>query len=200
MTSRFNTETAKENKNFREENNWKGCVYGSPQMNNSSISEQTILFVLELNNDMNKIMGIGMVDNSPYICISGIIVNKKKPSFTPSCQDKREDMEQRKENTNVDLSNKKKKKEIHRLMVYKNGNYNRYIYIGEQRIDRSEMTEDEMILIKAFDIVCFTGNFHMKRGNGLKSFPVIMLEKAKPVIDIEKEILKMFQKRMISNL
>jgi len=88
---------------------------------------------------------------------------------------------------------------MHRLMVYKNGNYNRYIYIGEHRIDRSEMTEEEMILIKAFDIVCFTGNFHMKRGNGLKAFPVIMLEKAKPIIDIEQELLKMFQKRMESN-
>ncbi len=150
MTSRFDNKTWFENCKYREEQKLKGCIYGSPELNTKIIPIESILFILEMNNDTNKIMGIGMVKNKPICC---------------------------------------------KYFIYTNGNYNRYIFKGSYRIDRSEMTQDELYIIMALDVVCFKGNYHMKRGYGLKSFPKKMLEKAKPVIDLEKEFTQMFKSR-----
>ena len=54
-------------------------------------------------------------------------------------------------------------------MVYQNSNYNRYVYV-KHRIDRCEMTKEENTIMQALDILCFTGNTHMKRGQGLDNF------------------------------
>jgi hypothetical protein len=152
MTSRFNNHTWHENCNYRKEQQHKGCIYGSPELNNKTIPIDSILFVLEMNNDTNKIMGVGMVKNKPICC---------------------------------------------KYSIYKNGNYNRYVFKGNYRIDRSEMTLEEIQIIMALDIVCFKGNYHMKRGYGLKAFPRKMLEKAKPIIDLEQEITQMFKLRFL---
>lgn len=77
VTTRFNTETWNENIEYRKENPMFGCAYGSPQEVcvssplggpiNGSLSQESILFVLEMNNDNNTIMGIGMIKNQSYI-------------------------------------------------------------------------------------------------------------------------------------
>ena len=113
----------------------------------------TVLFILEMNNDTNRVVGIGMVRNHP-------------------------------------ISNSSYK------TVYKNGNYNRYVYVGKYRIDRSEMNEQEERIMKVFDILCFTGNRHMKRGQGLKSFPVDMLYRCNKTLDLVNFISEMFKKKM----
>ena len=67
MTSRFNTETAEENKHFRNAG-WKnGCVYCSPTKISETIPIQSILLVLEMNNDINKIIGIGLCINKAFV-------------------------------------------------------------------------------------------------------------------------------------
>jgi hypothetical protein len=104
-----------------------------------------------MNNEINKITGIGMVRNHPY-------------------------------------SNK--------YSVYRNGNYNRYVYVGKYRIDRSEMNEYEERIMKFFDILCFTGNRHMKRGQGLKSFPVDILYRCNRTMDLVNFISEMFKRKI----
>jgi hypothetical protein len=152
LTSRFNNETNDENKKYIKKNEKLGCVYCSPEKISKKINENAILFILEMNNDTNKIIGIGMVKNNP-IC--------------------------------------------GRYSVYKNGNYNRFVFTGKYRIDRNEMNELEENVMKAFDILCFTGNRHMKRGQGLRSFPSEMLNSIKKVIDLIEFITEMFKKRFI---
>ena len=153
LTSRFNNSTWNENQNYRKKHPEIGCVYCSPDPISISIPKDSIVFILEMNNDENKILGIGMIRNHP-------IVNK----FT----------------------------------IYDEGNYNRYVYTGKNRIDRSEMTEEENRIMKVFDILCFTGNKHMKRGQGLKSFPVDMLYRCSKKLDLVQFIREMFKNR-ISN-
>lgn len=63
-TTRFNNATWMENSNYRVDHRLK-CVYGSPQPIHSQITENTLLFVLEMNNDKNRIMGIGIIKNKP---------------------------------------------------------------------------------------------------------------------------------------
>ena len=108
------------------------------------------MFVLEMNNDENKIMGIGMVMNKPR---------------------------------------------INRYSVYENGNYNRYSFVGNHRIDRAQMNEEEIVIMRVFDILCFTGNRHMKRGQGLTMFPVDMLYKCHKKVDLIEFIRNMFKTR-----
>ena len=107
-----------------------------------------------MNNDTNKIIGIGLIQNQA--------VNGK-------------------------------------LNVYSKGNYNRYTFIGRKRIDRSEMNEEEDLVMKIFDILCFRGNKHMKRGQGLKSFPIELIYTLLKQVDLIKYIGNMFKQRLLKN-
>ena len=62
-TTRFNNTTWAENVKYREKYPQLGCIYPTPEENSSKMAENAPLFVLEMNNDANKIMGIGMVRN-----------------------------------------------------------------------------------------------------------------------------------------
>ena len=158
LTSRFGSykknniifDTWEENIQFRKKNPKIGCLYGSPDKIAHTIPLESILFILEMNNDINKIMGIGMVKNHS---ISG------------------------------------------KYNTYKDGNFNRYIYLGKYRIDRKDMTEDEDDIMKAFDILCFTGNQHLKRGKGITAYPPHMLYNCIPIIDLVEFISNMFKTR-----
>jgi hypothetical protein len=68
--------------------------------------------------------------------------------------------------------------------VYENENYNRYNYIGKKRVSRKDFTPLQEAVCKALDQLCFYGNEHMKRGHGLKAFPVKTLINCQPVLDI----------------
>jgi hypothetical protein len=151
LTSRFTTSTWNENQKYRKNNQKIGCVYCSPQQVTCSIPVESVLFILEMNNDTNKILGIGMVRNHPH---------------------------------------------VNKYHVYANGNYNRYNYVGKHRIDRSDMTEKEEEIMKFFDIICFSGNKHMKRGQGLQSFPVDIIYRCKQQLDLVDFISEMFKTRL----
>ena len=85
---------------------------------------------------------------------------------------------------------------INKHKVYEDGNYNRYTYIGKHRILREDLhTKEERAIFNALDILCFTGNDHMKRGNGIKSFPAKMLIRTHSIIDIPRFIEHMFIER-----
>jgi len=151
MTSRFNEETWEQNKEFRKRHPEYGCAYGCPDPVSKDIPLDTILFVLEMNNDTNQIMGIGIIKNRPSIMGTHI---------------------------------------------YPNGNFNRYVYSSDQRIDREEMTDEEDQIMTVFDILCFTGNKHMKRGQGLKAFPADMLYRMSSIKDMVEFIRQMFKRRI----
>ena len=151
MTSRFNAATWRENCSYRSQYPKFGCIYCSPCPVSDRVPLDSIMFVLEMNNDENRIMGIGTVKNHPR---------------------------------------------VNGLFVYENANYNRYQFYGKHRIDRSDMVGDEEAVTCAFDILCFTGNSHQKRGQGLKVFPLEMLFRCMQVIDLVDFILNMFKRRM----
>lgn len=153
MTSRFNTQTLQENRDFVKRTTSVKCVYCCPDPIAKNIPIDTVLFVLEMNNETNKIAGIGLVRNHAF---------------------------------------------MHKYNVYSERSYNRYIYYGKTHIAREYMTEEEERIMKVFDILCFTGNKHMKRGQGLKSFPVDMLYKCSKKLDLVQFIRDMFKKRILN--
>ena len=68
-TTRFNNETLMENQRYVEnclDSPWK-CIYGFPiKINSKNIPFKLDVFVLEMNNDMNQIAGIGKIQNYLY--------------------------------------------------------------------------------------------------------------------------------------
>jgi hypothetical protein len=85
-----------------------------------------------------------------------------------------------------------------KFSIYENNNFNRYIYIGKYHILREEMTEEEKTIMCVFDILCFTGNTHLKRGANLKQFPLAMLYRCRKKMDLVQFIRNMFWKRYFS--
>jgi len=85
------------------------------------------------------------------------------------------------------------------IQVYSNGNYNRYIYVGQYRIERSDMTEEEEKIMQFFDIICFRGKYHMKRGSGITRFTSYILNICNKRFDLVEYIRKMFKRRISSS-
>ncbi len=65
--TRFNNKTFQENENYKNNNNLIGCIYGSPTKISDKILPNTCILVLEMNNSMNKIEGIGYIKNKIFI-------------------------------------------------------------------------------------------------------------------------------------
>ncbi len=149
MTSRFNNNTIEINRQYKECHPNLGCIYGSPNKIATHIPLNNRMIILEMNNDINRIVGIGMVLNKPY------------------CKN---------------------------YKIYDNGNYNRFVYSGKYRIDREQMSKDEDEIMRVFEVFCFTGNKHMKRGQGLLSFPIDILFKCSRILDLTDFIVNMFKK------
>ena len=66
VSTRFTGSTLKENRDYRNKYNYD-CIYGSPQEFSPKIDYDSIVFVVEMNNDSNKIEGIGLIKNKPYL-------------------------------------------------------------------------------------------------------------------------------------
>ena len=62
LTSRFNNKTWFENSQIREKHSIQ-CIYCSPQKINEDLQHHSFLFVVEMNNDENRIEGIGIIRN-----------------------------------------------------------------------------------------------------------------------------------------
>jgi hypothetical protein len=66
MVTRFNNTTWEENKRWRETNEYEGCVYNSPVYIKEIVPLMITIYVIEMNNDTNKILGIGKIINKVY--------------------------------------------------------------------------------------------------------------------------------------
>ena len=64
MVTRFNNTTWDENLRWREKNAHEGCIYNSPVYIKTNIPLEIPIFVIEMNNQSNQIMGIGRIINS----------------------------------------------------------------------------------------------------------------------------------------
>ena len=139
-TARFNNNTLNENIEWRKKTNkLNHCVYGAPSALKQTIKKDEWVIVLEMNNDINRIIGLGLVRNSPLKC------NK----------------------------------------IYSCGNYNRYTYEGNIRVDLSNMngdnnlanieafvlTEEERIVVRMLELSLFYGQTHSKRAKGICELP-----------------------------
>ena len=101
--TRFTNDTWKQNCDYREKRKIKGCIY-EKKRNGALIPVNGVMFAFEMNNEVNRIMGISLIKN--YLRV-----------------DKR-------------------------YNIYRDGNYNRYTYKSDIRVDREELTDSEEETIK----------------------------------------------------
>ena len=66
VSTRFTNNTWQENLDYRKKINCEGCIYGSPQELSPKIMVFSDVYVVEMNNDINKIEGIGFIKNMSY--------------------------------------------------------------------------------------------------------------------------------------
>lgn len=86
---------------------------------------------------------------------------------------------------------------VGKYAVHSIQNYNRFIYIGKLRIDREDMSESELEIVKMLENVCFRGTNHCKRGQGITGLPMIIQYKYHiQGIDLMDIICNMFKTRM----
>ena len=64
----------------------------------------------------------------------------------------------------------------YRIKVYDDPFYNQFAYTGPQRVDRSEMTEDELRVLAILEELVFYGNGHLQRGKGIQCLPVAITD------------------------
>ena len=62
-TVRFTNKAYTENLEWKTRKNHKGCIYGLDTKITDSVNKGEYIFVMEMNNDKNKIMGIGLIKN-----------------------------------------------------------------------------------------------------------------------------------------
>ena len=64
LTTRFSNYGIKENRVWRDEHGLNtSCVYGTPVMITHHVMDDAYAFVIEMNNDKNKVEGIGLIRN-----------------------------------------------------------------------------------------------------------------------------------------
>lgn len=66
-TTRFNNDTIEEHRNYIKKYNITGCLYGTPIRIKEDIPIKSDIIVLEMNNSINKIVGIGYIKNYVYM-------------------------------------------------------------------------------------------------------------------------------------
>ena len=144
-TARFNNETFQENLQWKQKKNKPThcCVYGSPSMLKQSIKLNEWVIVLEMHNDINKIIGLGLMRNIP-------IKNNK----IYSCGNyNRFTYEGR---IRIDLSNVDTSSSSH----------------GDDDTKEDDvLTTEERIVIRILELSLFYGQMHSKRAKGICELP-----------------------------
>ena len=67
VSTRFSNATLGENRTYCSKTGIKGCIYGSPFEMSPSILHDSLVFVIEMNNNTNQIEGIGLLRNLPFM-------------------------------------------------------------------------------------------------------------------------------------
>ena len=85
--------------------------------------------------------------------------------------------------------------------VYQIGNYNRYTYKSDYRLDRSQLLEYYPVLVYILDYILFKEKTHLKRGSGMTQIPEKLLRHHKCAeINIVGELKVLFKRQFTISL
>lgn len=94
------------------------------------------------------------------------------------------------------IKNKLFLQEKKRYKIYSDNNYNRFIYISNKRIDKSNFSENEKEVIKYLENLLFKSYYHCKRGQGIQQIPK-RIENNEYNLNFKKFLINMYNSRFI---
>lgn len=85
--------------------------------------------------------------------------------------------------------------------IYKDPNYNRFIYIGKYRLSRQELLCYDSELVEILDYILFKEKTHLKRGSGFMTIPEKLLRHVKcNNKNIKNDVKNLFQRLFCQNI
>ena len=83
--------------------------------------------------------------------------------------------------------------------VYQEGDFNRYVFRGDHRLEREELPQD---LVNLLEHILFVGKSHYKRGRSITSVGNKFYQKCQEIGDIQADIetIELNMKRIIKNI
>lgn len=99
MTTRFNNKSHAEMLSYCDNIKGLKCIYGVPKVISEYVSKDAIMFVLEMNNEINYIEGVGMVKNMAFPSRYGVYEdgNYNRYSYLGKARIERTDMTEEEE-------------------------------------------------------------------------------------------------------
>ena len=177
LTTRYNEKTLLANRTFLEKSSVKyKCVYSSPVEISEKIPIGSKCIVLEMNNDTNRIIGIGLIEKTE--CKKKLCVQEwgyyNRVHYAGYFRMDREDLVLPIDSPNPVVSTS----------------------LSNPVVSTSLSNLKESQIMEILDALCFKGSGHLKRGKGLTMFPVSYLySNFERGIDIEFELREMFNRR-----
>jgi hypothetical protein len=93
-----------------------------------------------------------------------------------------------------------------KMRVYETGNYNRYTYQGNYRIDRSLLESSNPPILQILEQIVFTGKTHLKRGSGFTRISEKLYKKHKILeqynyteLQVKEELALLFKRQFLKN-
>ena len=164
-TTRFNSSTYHELTRYKENHDLNpASLYGVSYAMPASVSQSKCLFVLEMNNTTNQIMGIGLIKNA-------LAKNQDLTIYST-------------EKNNAYIYKSNFHVELRRNDKFDISKHNRkyrsdfYDYVNE---DFREFVENDL------EPSCFMGKSHLKRGGSISRYPMKKMN-----VDIIKKIIHLF--------
>ena len=177
-TTRYNNQTWEEYQQWKQANQetyeqtYKRslkCIYGTPrEISSRKIKPNIKICIIEMHNDLNKIMGIGIIENS-----TANEVYRSTPAHSISHAAPVLPFPQ----------------QPIKYKIFTERNYNRYIYIGNEfylsreEIERHTHPQDThpqepslLETIIGLEAKLFKGSRHCKRGSGITKIPNWIIE------------------------
>ena len=175
LTTRYNEKTLLANRTFLEKSGKYKCVYSSPSEISEKIPVGSKCIVLEMNNDTNRIIGIGLIEKTE--CKKKLCVQEwgyyNRVHYAGYFRINREDLI------------------LDSLAV---NSTNLAVNSTNLAVNSTNLKESQ--IMELLDSLCFKGSGHLKRGKGLTMFPVSYLySHFERGINIEFELREMFNRR-----
>lgn len=179
LTTRYNDKTLLANRTFLEKSGKYKCVYSSPSAISEKIPVGSKCIVLEMNNDSNRIIGIGLIEKTE--CKKKLCIQEwgyyNRVHYTGYFRIDREELVLPSSTSLAPSAN---------------------LTVDSLAVDSLPLIESQVM--ELLDSLCFKGSGHLKRGKGLTMFPVSYLySHFERGIDIEFELREMFNRRFSSS-
>lgn len=180
LTTRYNDKTLLANRTFLEKSGKYKCVYSSPSAISEKIPVGSKCIVLEMNNDSNRIIGIGLIEKTE--CKKKLCIQEwgyyNRVHYTGYFRIDREELVLPSSTSLAPSANP----------------------VVSTSLSNLGLPLIESQVMELLDSLCFKGSGHLKRGKGLTMFPVSYLySHFERGIDIEFELREMFNRRFSSS-